>query len=85
MLRAPLRSHSYLSDLTFESRGIEKMVDRIRDMVDEFLDNDIIDADYPEHLDDEELEIYRANREDLVMKMIAQSILGSDRIEVKEV
>lgn len=77
----PLRPPSPISEFTHESRGIQKIADSVRDMVEDFIDDCVIDPDYPDHLEDEELEEYRANRCDKFIEMVCKSLLGSDRIK----
>jgi len=71
---------AYLDEFTYESRGIQKLADQVRDLVEDFLDNDVIDPNFPEHLEDDDLDRYIDERQQKVVIMVCQSLLGYDRV-----
>lgn len=74
------RPPSLLADMSYESRGIEKIAERVFDMIDDLLE-DIIDPTYPLHLEDEELDDYLDMRRMRLARMVAQSMLGPDKVK----
>lgn len=78
-LRPPLN----LSDLTYDSRIIEKITEEIFDTIDELL-VDAIDIDYPAHLEDEELDDYLDRRRVRIARIIAKCMLGPDMIKEED-
>lgn len=75
------RPPANFDDITFESRGIEKIADQVRELAEEFY-GDLIDTSYPTGADDEEVEMHRENQVDLLIKMICISLLGSDKVDL---
>lgn len=72
---------TYLTDITYESRIIEKLADEVIERISSWFDDGmIIDADEPNWAEDEELDEYLENRQYKIAQMVCQALLGRDKV-----